>query len=374
MRESSNGFLYPFVELEKCTRCGRCVESCHVVKKKELTLSPLKEPLAFAAKNLDKSILGLSSSGGVFTALAASVLRGLGAVYGAAFNDRFELEHIRITSESELGKLRGSKYLQSRISASYSRIHDDLANGLKILFVGTPCQTGGLLHFLGKDHHNLLLVDLICHGVPSPKLWRNYKEYQEKKYRSRLSAVNFREKSAGWRSFEVAFKFQNGKEVRKPYRNDIYYSLFLANVGLRSSCHTCIYKSIKRNSDITLGDFWGIEHVHPEVENRYGVSAVIVHSSKGMESIRMIEGSLSMKETCVDAIVKYNSSAIHSAVRPSLERSRALVLEASAFDACAFKSILRRIHWNTNMLRLRRKLSRVLLFSHGGCGFLKGNS
>lgn len=185
-----------------------------------------------------------------------------GVVFGASFNNNFEVEHTCVELKQELEKLRGSKYVQSRIGNTYEQTNQLLKSGRKVIFTGTPCQVAGLKSYLGKTYDNLLSVDFICHGVPSPGVWKKYVDYRQKKAGSVIQRISFRRKYKGWKRYSVSFLFENNKEYRETLDKDLYMRAFLKDVCLRPSCYACKFKSIYRQSDITLADFWGIQNIH----------------------------------------------------------------------------------------------------------------
>lgn len=301
MQEDEKGFLFPKIIKEKCINCGLCENLCF--QKQEQSL---KETMSYAVKNKDENIRIKSSSGGTFTAISEYVLKEDGVIYGAIYGEGFEVVHKRVTTEAELEELRGSKYVQSNLGESFKQIKDDLKDGKKVLFVGTPCQVYGLSKCLKQnERENLIMVDLICHGVPSPKLWKNYVEYLEKEYKSPLKYFTFRNKEEGWRGYHLLAKFQNGKESksRKVYS---FLNIFGSDIALRESCYHCPFSTTQRISDMTIGDFWGVEKALPEFDDNKGISLMLIHSEKGLRIFREIEKQLSYKKTSIQDCLQHN--------------------------------------------------------------------
>ena len=309
MEIDKEGFRYPKVDYDLCINCNQCIEACPIISKKIVD----NEPLAYACMNKNEEIRLDSSSGGIFTLVAEHVIDKGGAVFGACFNDSFELEHDYVKTKEDLSKLRGSKYLQSKIGNSYNEAKDFLDLGLIVLFTGTPCQIAGLKSFLGgKIYDNLVTIDIICHGVPSPEVWRNYVKFREKEANSQTQRIAFRQKNEGWKLFSVSFSFKNNTEYRKILNEDLYMKAFLKDVCLRPSCYDCEFKSLNRQSDITLADFWGIENVLPEMDDDKGTSLIFINSKTGQDVFNNISSNMIFKEVDINEAVKYNSAAIQS--------------------------------------------------------------
>ena len=275
----------------------------------------------YACYNTDKDIRLSSSSGAVFSSLAENVLEQRGVVYGVAMsNDCFSAEFISVTSKDDLTKLRGSKYLQAKVGNTYKSIKEDLKLGKLVLFSGTGCQVSGLKRFLGKEYGNLICVDVICHGVPSPALWRKYATYQEQKNGGKLKGVNFRCKDDSWTDFgmkEVCKSIPDG-ETKKLYISkdkDAYMKMFLRDYCLRPSCYECIAKKVKM-SDLTFADFWGINDVAPDMNDGMGTSLVLIRTERGKDIFEKITGSMKLKEVSYEDGVRCNQAEYKSCARP----------------------------------------------------------
>lgn len=308
----NEGFLYPKVDESKCIDCGLCEKTCPILNPTEAKPS-LKQSFAFI--NCDETIRYNSSSGGVFSAIAEIVIRRGGKVFGAKYDDDFNVIHGFIDKEEDLEKFRGSKYTQSAINQSFVECKRLLDSGVEVLFTGTPCQIGGLKSFLRKEYDNLITTDLICHGVPSPLLWRKYVEYREKQGGAKVTRTSFRRKNDGWKKYSMWFAFANHIEYCQNVTKDPYLRLFLKNICLRPSCYDCKFKIIDRVSDITMADFWGIQNEYPELDDDKGVSFVIVHSDKGKALFDSVKNCL--KESVpLEAGLKYNPSMVSSVAIP----------------------------------------------------------
>jgi len=308
MDVDKEGFLYPKVDYDLCIKCNRCIDSCPIVNKTSVD----NNPVAYASINRNEQIRMASSSGGLFTLISKLVIDKRGVVFGASFNNKFELEHNYVDNEEELSKLRGSKYVQSKIGYSYINAKDFLDSGRIVLFSGTPCQIAGLNSYLMKPYDNLLTLDIICHGVPSPEVWRKYVEFRERAAQSSIQRIDFRQKNEGWNRYSVLFLFKNNTEYRRTLNEDLYMKAFLSDICLRPSCYNCGFKTLNRQSDMTLADFWGIENILPEMDDNKGTSLIFVNSKKGREMFDSMSNDMIFKVVDINEAIKYNSAAIKS--------------------------------------------------------------
>lgn len=270
----------------------------------------------YAAYAKDETIRTNSSSGGIFSLLAEEILYKDGIVYGVALShDCKSAEFIRVDDMSDLFKLRGSKYLQARVGSTYEQVKEDLESGLNVLFSGVGCQINGLRVFLNKSYENLFCVDVICHGVPSPALWRKYVEYMEKQNKAELVSVNFRCKDDSWQDFGMKELDKNQKQVYISKDKDPFMQMFLRNYCLRPSCYECVAKDLKL-SDITIADFWGIEKVAPDMGDGKGTSLVIIRNEIGTKIFDGISKKLVYREVTYEDAVSGNPSEYKSVIRP----------------------------------------------------------
>lgn len=273
------GFKYPKVDVLKCTECGLCENVCSFNENYDKSLN-LSEPVIFAARHKDIHEVETSRSGAAFIAISDYVLDNGGIVYGVGYKDHFRVAHKRAITKEERNEFKGSKYVQSDLEGIFAQIRKDLKNGNTVLFSGTPCQTAGLNSFIGKKlRENLILVDIVCHGVPSPYIWKDYIEYIENKYKSKITKVDFRDKTRiGWAGHIESFVMSNGEKIE----SNIYADLFCNNIMLRQSCGVCHYTNIKRPSDFTIADYWGWEKVSDDFNSDdKGCSLLFINSSKG---------------------------------------------------------------------------------------------
>ncbi|MGM9979716.1 MAG: Coenzyme F420 hydrogenase/dehydrogenase, beta subunit C-terminal domain [Clostridium sp.] len=300
MKVDKEGFWYPEVNKDICVQCGLCERICPVVRNEYVND---KEVNAYVAYSKNEKIRMKSSSGGLFTMFAEVVLSEGGVVFGAAFDNKFLVHHIAIESMEDLEILQGSKYLQSEIGYTYKEAKKFLKQGRKVLFSGTACQIAGLKSFLGKDFDNLFTIDVLCHGVPSPKVWEKYINEKEKGYNDSIKQVQFRNKETGWKHYSLKMIFSNSKVYKSIFNVDDYMKLFLSDICLRPSCHNCKFKSLNRPSDITLGDCWDIENYMPNMDDDKGTSVVLTHSEKGREMLLNLTEKINLKEAEVDKVL-----------------------------------------------------------------------
>lgn len=302
MHEDAEGFKYPQVDTAACVDCGLCEKVCPILHPE----SDKNILQVIAAKNKDEVVRKESSSGGVFSILAEAFIEDGGVVVGCAMNKELQAVHVFCETKEELIRLRSSKYVQSDIEGIFPQVRQLLRDGRKVLFSGTPCQVAGLRKFLMKQFDNLFCIDLLCHGVPSPKLFRDYKEMMEKNYDSKAVSVNFRCKRKEWKRLYIELKFANGKEYFKSATFDPYMQLFLGNQSQRSSCFHCPFTSPHRQGDISLGDFWGMGRTLPKFDDDKGISMILINTDKGLELYRHIEDDMISFNTNFEQAVSGN--------------------------------------------------------------------
>lgn len=314
MAADENEFPCPVIDVEKCVSCGLCKKVCPIITPLE---RPANEPVAYAAYSKDEAMRLNSSSGGVFTEFAKAVLKDGGAVFGAAYNAEFEVVHICVESDADLAKLRGAKYAQSDLGDSFREVKRRLEQGQKVLFSGTPCQVGGLKAFLRKDYENLLTVDFVCHSVPSPMAWREYVKYRARQDNGGVmpSAINLRDKQSGWTNYQYSnlFTYADGHAHAARSGESLYMKLFVGDYINRESCADCRFKGYSRVSDLTIGDFWGIWDIAPEMDDNKGTSVVLVQTRRGAEMLRKIGDMLVLKEVSLEEASRENGAMIKTA-------------------------------------------------------------
>ena len=336
MMPDSEGFCYPKINETICVKCGLCEKVCPMLKSQNMQ----GQVHAWAAYCKEDKIRLASSSGGIFSLLAEEILEEGGVVFGAAFDGQMMVHHVAVESVRDLERLRGSKYLQSRIENSYADVKAYLAADRKVLFSGTACQIAGLLHFLGRPYEKLWTVDVLCHGVPTPTLWKNYLSEQNRAFKMPVRQISFRDKSQGWKKYQVAWKVEGGEIYRQPASRNPYMRLFLSNICLRPSCYDCHFKGFPRVSDLTLGDCWGVEQHSPEMDDDKGTSVVIVNTEKGNTLREKIAGRCVWKEEKLDVLLPPTADSRKS-VQPHPNRRRFFLLMVEDKPVSALLQLIR---------------------------------
>lgn len=332
MKADEEGFLYPEIDAAHCIHCGLCANVCPI-HKAPLISSPI---VCEAAKNRNDLLRLSSSSGGVFCVLAEQILRENGVVYGAALDEKCSVHHIEIHNVGQIYKLQGAKYSQSVIGRTFSQAKAHLDAGKKVLFSGTPCQIAGLRSYLKKEYKNLICVDMICHGVPSPLVWEKY--LQEMGPGKIPSKVNFRSKDTGWSRYRYALKaeYGDGSQFLQENSENAFLQGMVQDLYLRPSCTDCKFKGLSHQGDLTLGDFWGVWNQVPQFDDNQGVSAVIVNTQAGAALLMACEEKLEHMEVRLEQIVAENPSWIRSA---RFSSDRAVFYDAFRKSGCVTKAI-----------------------------------
>lgn len=334
MIEDEYGFKYPKIDKEKCVECGLCSKVCPIINNKKIE----NKPKVYVCYNKDEETRAKSSSGGIFTLIATEILNRNGVVFGAAFNGDFSLSHAYVEKIEDLDKLRTSKYFQSTIGDSYKKVKEFLNNDRYVLFTGTPCQVEGLLEYLGKNYDKLYTQDIVCHGVPSPKVWKKYMEYRANVDNNKPLKINFRDKSQeGWHLFSLSFKYKNS-EYAQNQKKDLFMRAFLKDVCLRDSCYECSFRKEHRMSDITLADCWGIQNIKPDFDDNKGTSLVLVNSNKGDELYKIILNDVFSYETTMDKAITSNKAIIESPKKNKHRKYFFSKLDTMEFDKLVIKS------------------------------------
>lgn len=369
LKEDKEGFLYPIVDKNACIDCGLCEKVCPIIGP-----NAPREPLkVYAAKHKDDEIRMKSSSGGIFTLLAEQIIDEGGVVFGARFDEYWEVMHDYTETKEGLALFRGSKYVQSRIGNSYLQAENFLKQGKKVMFTGTPCQIAGLKRFLRKEYENLLAVDFVCHGVPSPKVWRMYLDETLARQgigkntvlsyamlrQKFIRSVEFRSKSTGWKKYSFALTLtkasadgeENSVLLSTVFSENQFMQAFLGDYILRPSCFKCVCKAGRSGADITLGDFWGIEMIRPDLDDDKGCGLVLNYSNCNLTSLaigleRMSYENAKTRNSAIYESVKIPKNHAFFWYRLNISHSMRCAWE----ETTSFKCIL----------RIYRKLYRIL--------------
>ena len=337
MKSDEEGFVYPVVDKSRCINCGLCEKTCPIINRKA---DAKIEPRAYACINNNLAVRMNSSSGGVFSLLAEYILQNDGVVFGASFDENFVVRHTFVEREEDLNKLRVSKYVQSDMGEMFKKAKEFLDADRKVLFTGTACQIAGLKSFLKRDYENLFTQDLICHGVPSPLVWMKYVEYRSKKAKANLQEVSFRDKRLGWLLFSMRMKFTNNKVYQKNHLIDPMFVMFLFNKCLRPCCYACSFKTITRQSDVTLADFWGVNSVCKKLNDGKGISLVLIQTKKGAEIFDKIKAKATYLEVPFEKAVAHNKMYTSSVKEKRIRRKFFKDL-----NTLPFEKIIRKYGW-----------------------------
>jgi coenzyme F420-reducing hydrogenase beta subunit len=327
MKPDHEGFLYPEIDRKKCIDCNKCKDICPANKQ---NLNKIKDnQIVYAAINKNEVIRNKSTSGGIFSLLAEEIVHKHGIVFGVKFNNNFTVVHSHAETMEGITEFYRSKYVQSNVGETFKECKEYLEQGRYVAFSGTPCQIGGLRAYLSKDYANLFCIDIICMSVPSPKIWEKYLEYREQKNGAKIREIAFRYKNPNWQGSSLYFQFGNGTEYKETGRKDPYLQVFASDICARYSCYTCNFRTLNRESDITIADFWGIEHICSEMFDNKGTSLVMVHSKKGEELFEKIKGKCVLQSFNIDMAIQYNPRAIRSREKPikRLEQRREKIFQ-----------------------------------------------
>ena len=327
MQPDQEGFLYPVIDRNRCINCGACDATCPILNKTERKQENTK---GFILRVKDKSILFESTSGGAFTALAECVLQNGGVVYGAGYDDTMQVVCKRATTTDELREMRGSKFVQALLKDTYKNIKQELNTGAYVMYSGTPCQVAGLLCYLKKKPDNLLCVDFVCRGVPSPGLWKNYVQYMEKKYGSKMIGARFKHKTYGYHTTTMKIDFANEKTYYGSGRVDPYMKAFVSELASRPSCADCKFKGLERPSDITIFDCYEYSKLTGNVDDDKGYSSVFVHSDKGKKMLRSIMSQFDeILNIDTESLVEHNGIMVRNSAKANKKRDEFYRLAAS---------------------------------------------
>lgn len=312
MVADSEGFFYPSVNASECINCHLCTNVCPALAQ----LTDIKPQGVFASHNIDNNIVKISSSGGVFSVLAKHVISKKGMVYGAEYDEMMNVVFSTADTEEKTNKIRGSKYVQARINDCFKDVRLKLQQDVDVLFTGTPCQVAGLKSFLRKPYENLFTMEVVCHGVPSEKVWQKHLQVIKAKHLDNRNVKNvvFRYKEEDWRSYKICYSTQDGASYLTVRGDDAYFRGFVRCLYTRPSCEMCLYKNGASGADLTVGDLWGVERILKDGGNSLGESLVIANTEKGMKLLRQNAELLSMKAIDLADAKPYNEGLLEHAL------------------------------------------------------------
>lgn len=319
MTADEEGFLYPEIDKIGCINCGLCVKRCPIVNKANFANG--HSPLAYVVQSKDKEILRNSTSGGSFSIIANWIIEQGGSVFGAAFDNKMDVSHIKVERKDRLYKFQGSKYVQSNIGLSYKEAKNELDKGKYVGFSGTPCQIAGLKSYLKKNYPNLITIDVVCHGVPSPKFWRNYISYYENKYGAKIINASFRNKKYGYNRSTMQLNFDNGKSINRFTMDDYFLSAFFAEICSRPSCHHCAFKFIDRDSDFTIFDCWNAT-AFSEHMSKGGATNLFIHTDAGINIFESIKKHMVYEQIDYNRAVEQDGSMMVKSTVPNKNRTK----------------------------------------------------
>lgn len=316
MFPDSEGFLYPQVDQKKCTNCGLCQKVCPILNRKEHS----GQPIGIAIQARNDMIRRKSASGGMFAVIANYVIEQGGVVFGAGFDKNFNVVHSYSETKEGIVKYQGSKYVQSDIRETFRKAREYLEKGRYVCFSGTPCQIEGLKSFLRKNYDKLICIDIVCHGVPSPKVWRKYLDYYIKKENSQLIEASFRDKIYGYGSSTMTLGFKNGIKYHHGHESDFMLKAFLTELSSRPSCYDCKFKIKSRVSDFTIFDCWSISQFDNSMDDDKGTTNVLVHTEKGKNIFAEISDQVNYCYVDVNKAISLDGKMVLNSATPNEHR------------------------------------------------------
>lgn len=318
MAPDKEGFLYPYINLEKCVNCGVCENVCPIIHRNEHD----EKTEGYIVRYRDEKIVEESTSGGAFTAFALYLLSKGFLVYGAGYDKDMRVVCKMATKSTELQEMRGSKFVQSALGTTFQEIKNRLKNGQKILFTGTPCQVSGLVSYLRGKPENLFCIDFVCRGVPSPALWKNYVDMMEHKYDSKMIGARFKNKTYGYHATTMKIEFANGKTWYGSGRVDPMMKAFVRELASRPSCSACSFKGIKRQSDVTMFDCYEFSSITNLKDDNKGYSSLFIHTEKGKQIFDMLMERFDVYPTAIEKLVTKNGVMVKNSAKPNPKRDQ----------------------------------------------------
>lgn len=353
LKEDQEGFEYPYINIDKCIECGKCKKVCHMHQDLKR-----KENAEYYAGYLKQSeLLEAVSSGGAAWALTLEVLNCGGIVYGAVQEGTDIVRHMRAQTVEEAQKFRRSKYLPSVLGNCYEEVKHDLEMDKKVLFTGTACQIAGLYAYLKTDYANLYTCDVICHGIPSMKVFRKYKEETEKKYKAEIENIVFRDKTYGWDRNHYKIRFTDGRTIYESSRTQLFHSGYLQGIFYRPSCGNCKYASLYRTSDVTLADFWKYEGKLKEKNENKGISLIICNSKKGKQLFEQASRVMSIEKSSKEEACRSCRHLTKTPVENKKRHKFFQLLDKKGYCYAAYMCMPKRMIIYTVIEQIRRKLN-----------------
>lgn len=367
MISDDEGFLYPSIDIKECVECGACERVCPIINKK---VHKDEQTEGYIIRNKNEKIVFESTSGGAFTVFAEYVLNKGGVVYGAGYDDSMTVVCKKATNIDQLKEMRGSKFVQATLGTTFQKIKKDLLEQKLVLYSGTPCQISGLLSYLGKKPNNLICIDFVCRGVPSPGLWTNYVTYMENKFNSKIIGVRFKHKTYGYHTTTMKIDFANGKNYYGSGRVDPYMKAFVSELSSRPSCANCSFKGIERVSDISLFDCYEYSKVTGKYDDDKGYSSLFIHTEKGKKVFDEIKDKIWFEEEDINKLVLCNGIMVCNSAKPHKKRAEFyekaamypidqamdMVLPITAKDRMIEKT--KSILHKTGLIRIARKMTK----------------
>ncbi len=356
MENDKEGFWYPQIDFSKCIKCNLCEIACPV---NNLRINDRTR--CYVMQSKEQNRLYNSSSGGIFSTISELVFAKEGVIFGAGFDEKWSVKHKKAISIAELQILQKSKYVQSDINNTYKEVKELLEEGIQVMYTGTPCQINGLSSFLRKDYENLILIDIICHGVPSPGLWNYYlNEYIGRKIGgvNKITKIDFRDKRFGWRNYSLGIKNGCKYLYSKTVESDPYLVAFQNNITLRPSCYQCYFHEGMRRSDITIADCWGADQIVPSWDkDDIGISLVVSHTNKGDEILESVKEQVKWEEISLENAVKYNRNYFESALK---NPKREIFFREIFFGD--FSKVVNKYCECSNKKKIKKEIKKVIWF------------
>lgn len=345
MKEDNEGFIYPVIDENKCIHCGKCLTVCSNTKEQNINI----KPLPYGVINNNKDVLSNSSSGGIFYALLKELFSKQNAVcYGAAYDENLVVRHMRAETLEDSLKFMGSKYVRSDIEGVYEKVKEDLKNNKKVLFTATPCETMGLYTYLKRDYDNLLTCDIICHANPSPKVLKKYIKALELKENKEIKSIYFRAKSNGWNNTTPIIEFKDNTKIEE----STYMTGFLRELISRPSCSECVFTKPYMVSDITIGDFWGVDKLTDIKDYKNGISLVYGNTKKGQDFLNKLKGITKYELDIKLDYLKYNHN---QPIRPHRNRAKFF----SRLDKSSDEQVMKLLNDMSKERLLRRAFKKI---------------